>query len=406
MFKNINIVGIGVNGLDMSTLKSVELIKSADFIIGAKRMLEILLKMQITTPTKSLILSDEIVTEIKNSKAKNIVILMSGDTGFHSGTTKLIELLSQQNIKYNIEVTPGISSIQYMASKINLPWQDVFLTSAHGVDCNYIGTVLKYKQSFFLVGGKITALDIVNGLYKAGFQDLTIYIGENLGYPDEKISKFTLNSIIQINVSSLSVVWVVRNELFIDSYTGKLTDDDFIRGKVPITKSTIRNNIISQIGRGLENKILYDVGSGTGSIAIELALSNPLSKIYAFECNPDAIELLKQNIYKFNAYNITLVEGKAPESFEKIPAPDKVFIGGSKGAMSPIFEQVLTKNIKCYFVVSAIAVETFAEIISIFNIKKFTDFNVLQLYVATNKEVGNYNMLMGENPTFLISGKL
>lgn len=404
MLTNINIVGIGVAGVNSLTLKNVEVIKNADFIIGAKRMLEILPELQITKKTKPLIKTEEIIAEIEQINAENIVILMSGDTGFHSGTTKLIELLSQKNEKYNIEVHPGISSLQYMAAKIKLPWQDVFLTSAHGVDCNFIGTVLKNKQSFFLVGGKITALDIINGLYQAGFRGLTIYIGENLGYPEEKITKINLNSKTEMNVSSLSVVWVVRDDLFIDNYTTKLSDDDFIRGKVPITKSTIRNNIISKIGRGLVDQVLYDVGAGTGSIAIELALSNPMSKIFAFENNPDAIELIKQNISKFNAYNITLIEGKAPETFKDIPTPDKVFIGGSKGAMSPIFDYILSMNKDCFFVVTAIAVETFSEVVTIFKEKQFEVFDVSQIFVANNKSVGNYNMLMGENPTFLISG--
>lgn len=406
MVTNINIVGIGVNGIDTLTLKSIDVIKSADYIIGAKRMLEILPELKITTPTKPLIITEEIVAEIEKSDVKNIVILMSGDTGFHSGTTKLIDLLSLKNTKYNIEIYAGISSLQYMASKIKLPWQDVFLASAHGVDCNFIGTVLKYKQSFFLVGGKITALDIINGLYQAGFQNLTIYIGENLGYPDEKITKLELNSTIKMNVSSLAVVWVVREELFIDNYTGTLDDDDFIRGKVPITKSTIRNNIISQLGRGLVNEVIYDVGAGTGSIAIELALSNPMCKILAFENNPVAIDLIKQNIFKFNAYNITLIEGNAPETFENNQAPDKVFIGGSKGSMKSIFDLILKMNINCFFVVSAIAVETFAEVVDIFNSKSFSTFNILQLFVASNKKVANYNMLIGQNPTFIISGKL
>lgn len=404
--KNIAIVGIGVDGFDTLTYTCHNIIKNATLLIGATRMVESIVSnfnlSKDTHNTQNLIDSEKILQAIITCNETNIVVLMSGDTGFHSGATKFYDLLLNNNL--NATIYAGISSVSYFASKINRSWNDVFLSSAHGVECNFIGEVLSNKECFFLVGGKITAGVLINSLFEFGFRDLIIYVGENLGYDNEKITKILLDKPIDFDISNLAVVWVVREEIFLDSYTGMILDDCFIRGNVPITKSTVRNHIISLIGRNQSGLTLYDVGAGTGSIAIELALSNPLSTVYAFEINPTAIDLIKQNKQKFNAYNLIVVEGSAPCSFQDFPPPDKVFIGGSKGNMCEIITSILDANSSCFFTVSAIAVETFAITIDLFKKLEIDNFEVIQLSIAKTKSVASYNMLMGENPTFLISG--
>lgn len=404
--KEIHIIGIGVNGDFCVTVETIELIKNVSYVIGAKRMVESVFNINNQAEFDYEITPENILKLIDETNNKSIAVVMSGDTGFHSGATKLYKLLVDNNIdnKFNINVYSGVSSVQYMSCKINRPWQDVFLTSAHGVDCNFIGHVLDNRECFFLVGGKITANKLIDSLNE-NFDNLTIYIGENLGYHDEKITKIeNLSLKLDFEVSNLAVVWVVRPEYYIDSYIGMISDDDFIRGKVPITKSPIRNHAVSLIGRNQSNLVIYDVGAGTGSIAIELALSNPNSTVYAFEVNPDAIDLINQNKTKFQAYNIIVITGNAPDSFKDLPAPDKVFIGGTKGNMLEIFESILSKNPNCFITLSAIAIETFSRAVDIFKEKNILNFNVTQLAVSNTKSVGSYNMLIAQNPTFLLYG--
>lgn len=406
MNKKISIIGIGVEGKSSITLNSFNLINNSDYIIGAKRMVD---SCELSNQNFDYLIDPQKIVDsiLNNNNYNNIAVLMSGDTGFHSGATKLFNLLidNKIDVSYDITIYPGISSLQYMASKINRPWQDVFLSSAHGVECNFIGHILNNPECFFLVGGNITAKSLINSLFNAGFFGLKIFVGENLGYHNENITVIdNLLNEIDFEFSSLAVVWVLRPNYFIDNYFGMIDDDDFIRGKVPITKCPVRNHTVSLIGRNQSSLVIYDVGAGTGSISIELALSNPLSTVYAFEINPDAIDLISQNRDKFGAFNLVIIGGNAPDSFLDIPAPDKVFIGGSKGNMLQIFNSILQKNPKCFLTVSAIAVETFAETVNIFKEKNIKNFNVTQLAVANTKSVGNYNMLIAQNPTFLLFG--
>ncbi len=407
MRKKISVVGIGANGRSGVTVECAELIKEASYLVGAKRMVESVISFNQELDCDYLIDGESIVKAVVDNATDNVVVVMSGDTGFHSGAAKLYELLVDNNVleSYDVEIYAGVSSLQYMASKIKRPWQDVFLTSAHGVECNFIGHLLCNRECFFLVGGKITAKSLINSLFEANFTDLIVYVGENLGYHDEKITVIDkLDKEIDFEISSLAVVWVVRESLYIDSYVGMIDDDDFIRGKVPITKSSVRNHSVSLVGRNQSGLVFYDIGAGTGSIAVELALSNPNSIVYAFEVNPVAVDLIKENRLKFGAYNLILIEGNAPNSLENIPNPDKVFIGGSKGNMMEIFDVILEKNPACFITVSAIAVETFAKTVEIFKEKNIANFNVTQLAVSNTKTVGDYNMLIAQNPTFLIYG--
>src|SRR5690554_4992996 len=117
----------------------------------------------------------------------------------------------------------------------------------------------------------------------------------------------------------------------------QIRDDEFIRGKVPMTKSEIRT--LSVIKMGItENDVVWDIGAGTGSISIEAALNYSKSKIYAIERNIEGINLIKENMKKFDVNNIIPVEGSAPEVFKDLELPNTVIIGGSGGNLTEILE--------------------------------------------------------------------
>ncbi len=400
----VTILGIGMDGVNTITKEAENALKEAELLIGAKRMVEsVACGYDIAFHYE--IDSQKIVQKITESSYAHVVVIMSGDTGFYSGTNLLVKRLEETSSTLNIqvEVLCGITSVQYLASKIKRPWQKVHLESAHGIEANVIGTVMQYPESFFLTGGNITVSVLLEQLTKAGLGDAVAYIGEEMGYPTEKITCTTAKEGCERTYHSLAVVWIVRKELYLDSYSGRISDEEFIRGKVPITKEEVRTQIVSDIGRGLK-EVIYDIGAGTGSIAIELALANPLSEIYAFEVNPEACQLIRENREKFGAYNVTLIEGPAPESMEGIPTATRVFVGGSKGNMKEILERVWSKEQNAYVVVSAIAVETFGQTIALFDELEIPDMEVTQIAISKTKVLGGYHMLMGQNPIFLISG--
>lgn len=387
----ITIVGIGMGNAGTLTLGGKEAIENANLLVGAKRLIEIFPE-KMSEPE---IYSDKIFEIIKkNNELDNIVVIMSGDTGFYSGATKLLGLLKD----YDVKVLPGISSMQYMASKIGRPWQDAKLVSAHGVECNILAEIMKTKETFFLTGGSVTPTDIIDELNEFGLKDAYVYVGERLSYEDEKIFKGTPQELKVMTFASLSVVWVIRKDFSKEhKYRGGISDEAFIRGKVPMTKQEIRSSIIAAL-KVNDDDVIYDIGAGTGSVGIEIATMNTSTKVYAIETNPEGIELIDKNREKFSAYNLKIVCGKAPLAMENLPAPDRAFIGGSKGNLKEIVELLRTKNPDVKIVLSAIALETLNEAMEVLE-----DIDITSISIAKAKEIGKYHMMTGQNPIYIIS---
>ena len=148
---------------------------------------------------------------------------------------------------------------------------------------------------------------------------------------------------------------------------------------------------------------LWDVGAGTGSVSVELALAAPAGQVYAVECDPEACALIQQNREKFAAYNLTLVEGKAPEALDALPAPDAVFIGGTKGNMDAVIDVVLHKNPDARLCIAAIALETLSAAVAALTAHGLAA-EVTQIAVSRTKTAGSLHLLMANNPVFLITG--
>ena len=148
---------------------------------------------------------------------------------------------------------------------------------------------------------------------------------------------------------------------------------------------------------------LWDVGAGTGSVSVELALTAPAGQVYAVECDPEACALIQQNREKFAAYNLTLIEGKAPDALDALPAPDAVFIGGTKGNMDAVIDAVLHKNPVARLCITAIALETLSAAVAVLTAHGLSA-EVTQIAVSRTKTAGSLHLLMANNPVFLITG--
>ena len=141
----------------------------------------------------------------------------------------------------------------------------------------------------------------------------------------------------------------------------------------------------------------------TGSVSVELALAAPAGQVYAVECDPEACKLIQKNREKFAAYNLTLIEGKAPEALDTLPAPDAVFIGGTKGNMGAVIDAVLHKNSVARLCIAAIALETLSAAVAALTAHGLAA-EVTQIAVSRTKTAGSLHLLMANNPVFLITG--
>lgn len=184
--------------------------------------------------------------------------------------------------------------------------------------------------------------------------------------------------------------------------THGIRDEEFIRGEVPMTKEEVREISICKLGLSADS-ILYDVGSGTGSIAIESACIAESIEVFAIETNPDAVELIKKNKEKFNAQNIQIIHGFAPDAFEKLPSPTHAFIGGTKGNLKQILGALNKKNPSMKIVMNAVSLESLSEMTEAIKEFPVTGDEVIQVAISKAKKNGNYHMMQAANPVFIFS---
>lgn len=183
-----------------------------------------------------------------------------------------------------------------------------------------------------------------------------------------------------------------------------IKDKEFIRGESPMTKEEVRIITLSKLELN-ENSVLIDVGAGTGSIGIEASRYLKNGKVFGIECNESAIELIKQNLNKFAVDNYTLIKGTAPLNLPQISF-DRMFIGGSKGNMKNIFEYFMKHSKEnAMLVINAIALETLNESLKLSKEFGFEQIDVVHLNVSKNRSVGKLNMMISENPIYILCAK-
>ena len=396
---NVTLIGMGSGQPENLTLQGLAALRQADLILGARRLLAVL-PAGCTENRAAAYRPDEVAELLQTSGAENAVLVYSGDTGFYSGASSMMEKLEALGVR--ARVLPGLSSIQLLAAALGRPWQGWNLVSAHGRTCDPVAECMQGRPTFFLTGGSEDPATLCAQLAAEGFGDMQGVVGQCLGTPEEKIFRGSVKELAAGRFNSLSVLLVEAVEGLPRRAPG-LPDEAFERGDVPMTKQEVRAAVLAKLAVRPED-ILWDVGAGTGSVSVELALAAPRGRVYAVECRPEGCALIKANREKFRTRNLVLVEGLAPDALSDLPAPDAVFIGGSKGSLAAIVDAALDKNPDARICVSAIALESLSAAVAALTAKGRT-VQVSQIAVSRAKAVGGLHLMMAQNPIYLITGE-
>ncbi|MGN0298498.1 MAG: precorrin-6Y C5,15-methyltransferase (decarboxylating) subunit CbiT [Lachnospiraceae bacterium] len=409
--REISLIGLGMGNESTWTSEAREALQQAQIVFGSKRLLSQLSDSQWKLPYY---LAQDIIPYLKSHPMlTRVAVVFSGDVGFYSGAKKMKEALEQTDIECRVRMFSGISTISYLAARFGLDWQEAAIVSLHG-RTGHVEQVVQYNRlTFVLLSGAESLKQLWQSLREQSWSgEIKLYVGCQLSYPEEKLYEISLNGALQEMVQGgfseflpegMYACFIQNSCPEPKALTHGWNDEVFIRGEVPMTKEEVREVSICKL-KLHEQGILYDIGSGTGSIAVECAKMSPKLSVYAIERKKIAVDLICQNCKKFGTSNVQVVEGLAPEAFETLPAPTHVFIGGSGGKLEEILQMLLKKletGESMRIVLNAITMETVAKITELSKKWKFQNFSMIQLQVSRSKEVAGYHMMQGENPIYI-----
>ncbi len=393
--RSIVIAGIGM-GPDGMTVSAAKAVGDAQVLIGARRMLE-----AVDTSGRDVLAeyrSDAIIGFLReHSEYTRAAVLLSGDVGFYSGATKLIKAIDRE--EFDLRIEPGISSMVYLCSKIGTTWQDVHMTSSHGRDCNIVGLANTHPKVFTLLSDQESVHAMCRELFDYGLGHLRVTVGQDFGYPTERIFTGTPSEALDQRFGDLCVALIENDRPFTFNPIG-IRDDDFVRGDAPMTKSEVRALSVAKLKLSRDS-VVYDVGAGTGSVSVEMGLVAVEGSVYAVEKEDAAADLIEINKRKFRTPNVHVVRGLAPEALEDLPAPTHAFIGGSSGNLRQIVECLLAKNPKVRIVINSVTVETMAETLEVVKALDLVEEEFTSVTVAKARHLGRYHLMTGQNPVYI-----
>ncbi|HHW47630.1 MAG TPA: precorrin-6y C5,15-methyltransferase (decarboxylating) subunit CbiE [Clostridiaceae bacterium] len=415
MGNKLYVIGMGPGSEKLVHPAARELIENCDVLIGGRRNLEPYahLSKEMLVIGNNL---DEIYNYIRgNIEKKRIAVLASGDPGLYGIMSSLKENLPQ----VEMEVVPGISSLQYFCSKLHICWNDIAITSVHGRQQSQLYDIIKANRKTAVFTGGVQSPDaICRKMAELGLNNAVVAVGENLSYENERITVGSPDEIGKKTFGNLSLMIIQHNgditgaqsqrEISTPSRweysTPGIPDHLFIRGDVPMTKEEIRSVSISKL-RLKNDSIVYDIGAGTGSVSVECGLVCRYGQVFAIEKDGEGVGLIEKNAGKFGVRNITIVNGEAPAALKGLPKPDRIFIGGTGGHMEEILDWIHRECRDVRVVANTVTIESTCEIIEGLKKRGFGDIEIINLSVSRDREAGEKHIMTALNPVYIISAE-
>lgn len=391
---SIKMIGIGDEG-KVSLLPMYEKwIYESELLIGGKRQLSFFPefageKMAIEGGLSSLV-------ERLQSETRNIVILASGDPLFYG-------IGSYLSSKIDLDIYPYLSSIQLAFARMKERWQDAYFTSVHGRSIKGLAQRVDGKKTVaILTDTENSPNKIAQYLLSFGMTEYEAFVGENLGSDKERCRWFTLAEMKDEEFSPLNVV-ILKKKGESPHWPIGIDDAEFIQRKPDkglITKKEIRTLSISAL-RLMDDSTVWDIGTCTGSVAIEAAKIAREGQVFAIEKNEGDLENCKQNLAKFRV-DATLLHGKAPEGLDTFPDPDAVFIGGTAGGMEDILDICCSRLKACgRIVLNAVTIENLSEAMLAFKERGY-ETNITLAQISRSKPILNLTRFDALNPIYII----
>jgi precorrin-6B C5,15-methyltransferase / cobalt-precorrin-6B C5,C15-methyltransferase len=332
---------LGIDGNPLTTEKT-NIIKACATLFSAKRFSDLLQPVLFSDPDLRILPISpvpEALSQMEEALAiSDVSVLASGDPLFFGIGRTLCKRFGEERVR----IYPAVSSMQLAFARFKIPWDDARFFSVHGRSIEALLPQIGSQNKVCLLTDSVNSPDVVASALLKTFGEVDadcwlIHVGENLGEDSEKLTTGNLQEIADCAFSGLSVMIISRESDLNVSVSTRfgLLENEIIHTRGLITKNEVRAATLHAL-RLPETGVFWDVGTGSGSISIEAARMFPMLQVFAIEKNAKHIENIIANIQRFNAYNITIIHGDAPDALKNLPDPERIFVGGGGDGLQDI----------------------------------------------------------------------
>jgi precorrin-6Y C5,15-methyltransferase (decarboxylating) len=338
------IIGIGDDGLLGLTDQSRQIVRQADLIFGSEQTLS---RVGDVPAQKIVVGTDlrEIARRIEGELSqKRIVVLASGDPLFYGVARYLCDRIGKERF----EVVPHVSSMQLAFARVKESWEDAYLTDLTGKSVEEVADRVRTAEKVGLFTSEdCSPAEFAGELLRQQIDYFSAYVCENLGSPDERVTQGELAEIAVLTFAPLNVMILVRKPDRPDrEQSGRRRqhfgnpDDAFAQSRPKgglITQAEVRAIALAQMDIR-PSSIVWDVGAGSGSVAVEAAQLAHQGTVFAIEKDATDYGLILANAERFGVRNLKAIHGRAPEVLADLPDPESIFIGATGRELAPLLD--------------------------------------------------------------------
>lgn len=340
----VTVVGIGDDGCKGLTARGLEAVMGAQWLVGGERQLAFFPEFRGERITLRDGLGAALEKVAALAEEHNVCVLASGDPLFFGIGALVIAKVGAEHV----EVIPHPSAMQWAFARVGRRWDDALFLSLHGRSRDGLVSRLRRARKVALfTDASNSPAALAAHLLAHGERGWRAWVCEDLCGPGERVRTFALEQLAACSdVGPLNVLLLEREPGWRAPPVIPFLPEDAFARRFPrkglITKREVR--LLSLAALELRSdSVVWDVGAGSGSVAIEAAMLAPEGRVFAVEVDPEGIELCRENVRTHGADNVQVVAGRAPEALAALDDPDAVFVGGSKGSMAEIIDAALER---------------------------------------------------------------
>ena len=405
----LTIIGIGPGSAEYFMPAARNRMRGAHTVIAARRILPMLREVCGAVETEFLPMGKikdtlEMIDGLLREE-KEVALIVSGDPLMYS----LYKTILNQEISadWEMEVIPGIGSMQMLGAAFGETMEDARLVSVHGrsrTPGSVALCVTENPKVFFLCSKEQGPAWLSQIMLDYHLDDVEVFAGANLSYEDQILESGSPAEMAKKEFPSLCVAMIKNPYPRPVTRPCFLSDEDFERGRTPMTKEEIRVLILHKM-KIHPDDVIWDIGAGTGSVSVECARQAPFGQVHSVERDEAAVHLIEKNRDKFELDNLFIYQGDAAERTADLPVPDKVFIGGSGGKLGEIMKNIAAFDREIRVTVSAVTLETIAEAGEILG-NYDADYDVIQATVGRGRKIGSYHIMDTNNPVMIFTATI